>query len=170
MDSLPQCTHEHLVHHALPDTESSVCAGKNWVDPPKRERKRQVNYAENEYFRNALKAPGRAPGGPRLPKMPALQDFQFYNLPRLTEIYDQEQAYELWKHSQGQKEAAVRSQVQPDHHPQLGRVPSDHGRWGHHVTGHYIAVSLVFYTHLVGITIDNRHLGSGQSLDRGQMA
>ena len=81
------------------------------MDPPKRERKRQVNYAENEYFRNALKAPGRAPGGPRLPKMPALQDFQFFNIPRLTEIYDQEQAYELFKHSQGQKEAAARSQV-----------------------------------------------------------
>ncbi len=80
------------------------------MDPPTK-RKRQVNYAENEYFRNALKAPGRAQGGPRLPKMPALQDFQFYNLPRLTEIYDQEQAYELHKHSQGQKEAALRSQV-----------------------------------------------------------
>ncbi|KAK9868512.1 hypothetical protein WJX84_000615 [Apatococcus fuscideae] len=86
-------------------------AGKNWVDPPKRERKRQVNYAENDYYRNALKAQGgRAPGGPRLPKMPPLQDFQFFNLPRLTELYDQEQAYELFKHQQSQKEAAARQQ------------------------------------------------------------
>lgn len=82
------------------------------MDPPKRERKRQVNYAENDYYRNALKAQGgRAPGGPRLPKMPPLQDFQFFNLPRLTELYDQEQAYELFKHQQSQKEAAARQQV-----------------------------------------------------------
>ena len=31
-------------------------AGSNWIDPPKRERKRVVNYAENEYYRNAMKA------------------------------------------------------------------------------------------------------------------
>ena len=51
------------------------CAGSNWVDPPKRERKRVVNYAENEYFRQAMKAGGGAGrgGGPRLPKMPQLQ-------------------------------------------------------------------------------------------------
>ena len=49
-------------------------AGSNWVDPPKRERKRVVNYAENEYFRQAMKAGGAARGGgPRLPKMPQLQ-------------------------------------------------------------------------------------------------
>lgn len=49
-------------------------AGSNWVDPPKRERKRVVNYAENEYFRQAMKsgAGPRAPGI-RLPKMPQLQ-------------------------------------------------------------------------------------------------
>ena len=35
--------------------------GNNWIDPPKRERKRMVNYAENEYFRNALKARGNPP-------------------------------------------------------------------------------------------------------------
>ena len=44
------------------------------MDPPKRERKRVVNYAENEYFRQAMKAGGAARGGgPRLPKMPQLQ-------------------------------------------------------------------------------------------------
>ncbi len=50
-------------------------AGSNWVDPPKRERKRVVNYAENEYFRQAMKAggAGRGAAGPRLPKMPQLQ-------------------------------------------------------------------------------------------------
>ena len=49
-------------------------AGANWVDPPKRERKRMVNYAENEYFRQAMKpsAGGARQSGPRLPKMPQM--------------------------------------------------------------------------------------------------
>ena len=51
-----------------------VCAGSNWVDPPKRERKRVVNYAENEYFRQAMKSgTGPRAAGVRLPKMPQLQ-------------------------------------------------------------------------------------------------
>jgi hypothetical protein len=83
------------------------------VDPPKRERKRVVNYAENEYYRQAMKAgPGRA-SGPRLPKMPQLQDFQFFNVQRLMELYEKENSFEVFKHSQGQKEAALRSQVWP---------------------------------------------------------
>jgi SWI/SNF-related matrix-associated actin-dependent regulator of chromatin subfamily A member 5 len=49
-------------------------AGSNWVDPPKRERKRVVNYAENEYFRQAMKSgTGPRASGLRLPKMPQLQ-------------------------------------------------------------------------------------------------
>lgn len=89
-----------------------LCAGANWVDPPKRERKRVVNYAENEYYRQAMKVTGGArAGGPRLPKMPQLQDFQFFNVPRLMELYEKENAFEVFKHSQGQKEAALRSQV-----------------------------------------------------------
>jgi HAND len=111
-----------------------------------------VNYAENEYFRNALKArpacgfpavlpvgvhrrfitrkePGKRAltipcsnpqaggggggrqSGPRLPKMPQMQDFQFFNTARLTEIYNKENAHEVHKHQQGQKEASLRSQV-----------------------------------------------------------
>ncbi|CAL8460870.1 g401 [Coccomyxa elongata] len=86
-------------------------AGSNWIDPPKRERKRVVNYAENEYFRQAMKSgTGPRASGLRLPKMPQLQDFQFFNVPRLTEIFDKEQAYELYKHTQAQKEAAARQQ------------------------------------------------------------
>lgn len=30
------------------------CAGANWVDPPKRERKRVASYAENEFYRMAM--------------------------------------------------------------------------------------------------------------------
>lgn len=49
--------------------------GSNWVDPPKRERKRVVNYAENEYFRQAMKSGtgGRGAGGIKLPKLPPIQ-------------------------------------------------------------------------------------------------
>lgn len=91
-------------------------AGHNWVDPPKRERKRVVNYAENEYFRNAMKPGGgrSTQGGPRLPKMPALQDFQFYNTQRLMQLYEQDQAYEVHKHAVAQREAAARAQVGGD--------------------------------------------------------
>eukprot|EP00884_Botryococcus_braunii_P010359 jgi/Botrbrau1/19324/Bobra.0073s0055.1 len=89
--------------------------GANWVDPPKRERKRVVNYAENEYYRQAMKVPGggRA-GGPRVPKMPALQDFQFFNVQRLTELFEKEGAFETFKHIQAQKEAAARAQGASD--------------------------------------------------------
>jgi HAND len=89
-----------------------VFSGANWVDPPKRERKRVVNYAENEYYRQAMKVPGGGRGGgPRLPKMPALQDFQFFNVQRLTELFEKEGAFESFKHAQAQKEAAARAQV-----------------------------------------------------------
>ncbi|KAL6767714.1 hypothetical protein ACKKBF_B36355 [Auxenochlorella protothecoides x Auxenochlorella symbiontica] len=85
--------------------------GANWVDPPERKRKRVVSYAENEFFRQAQGKEARPRGGgPRLPKMPALQDFQFFDTARLTELYDAEQSYELHKHALAQKEAAARAQ------------------------------------------------------------
>ena len=40
-----------------------------------------------------------------------LQDFQFFNTARLTEIFDKEQNYEVFKHTQAQKEQAARAQV-----------------------------------------------------------
>lgn len=43
--------------------------------------------------------------------MPQMQDFQFFNTARLTEIYNKENAHEVHKHQQGQKEASLRSQV-----------------------------------------------------------
>ena len=50
-------------------------AGANWVDPPKRERKRVASYAENEFYRMAMQKREYGPRntGPKLPKMPALQ-------------------------------------------------------------------------------------------------
>ena len=71
----------------------------NWVDPPKRERKRVHNYSEQEYYRQAMNRGEGKKSGPRLSKMPQLHDFQFYNTVRLTELFEKEHAYELHKHA-----------------------------------------------------------------------
>lgn len=61
----------------------------NWIEPPKRERKR--NYSESDYFKQAMRAgPVPKPREPRIPRMPQLHDFQFFNTQRLTEIFEKE--------------------------------------------------------------------------------
>lgn len=86
----------------------------NWVDT-KRERKRVANYSESEYYKNAMKASkSERSSGPRLPKMPALLDFQFFNLRRLTELFEKENNYEMHRHALAQKEAAARAQGASD--------------------------------------------------------
>ncbi|XP_048568793.1 probable chromatin-remodeling complex ATPase chain isoform X1 [Triticum urartu] len=94
----------------------------NWIEPPRRERKR--NYSESEYFKQALRqgAPAK-PREPRIPRMPNLyafsvahltrsslnfrflvlvlnwvfvyvrHDFQFFNTQRLNELYEKEVKY-----------------------------------------------------------------------------
>ncbi|CAI5526384.1 unnamed protein product [Closterium sp. Naga37s-1] len=85
-------------------TENWVCAGKeeerpdlkklvteNWVEPSRRERKK--NYSEAEYYRQAMRmGPPSQPKSKeaRLPKMPVLHDFQFFNTARLSELFDKE--------------------------------------------------------------------------------
>ncbi|KAM0881760.1 hypothetical protein ACQ4PT_032744 [Festuca glaucescens] len=66
--------------------------GDNWIEPPRRERKR--NYSESEYFKQALRqgAPAK-PREPRIPRMPHLHDFQFFNNQRLNELYEKEVWY-----------------------------------------------------------------------------
>ncbi|KAJ4820885.1 chromatin-remodeling protein 11 [Rhynchospora pubera] len=64
----------------------------NWIEPPRRERKR--NYSESEYFKQAMRQ--GAPAKPReqkVPKMPHLHDFQFFNNQRLNELYEKEVKY-----------------------------------------------------------------------------
>ncbi|VAH14540.1 unnamed protein product [Triticum turgidum subsp. durum] len=64
----------------------------NWIEPPRRERKR--NYSESEYFKQALRQGGPAkPREPRIPRMPNLHDFQFFNTQRLNELYEKEVKY-----------------------------------------------------------------------------
>ena len=69
-----------------------------------------------EYYKNAMKSSkGEKAGGPRLPKMPQLQDFQFYNTKRLMTIFEKENAFEIFRHQLAQKEAAARAQVRLPH-------------------------------------------------------
>ena len=96
--------------------------GHNWIDPPKRERKRVATYNESDYYRQAMKLGGGGGGGgsggggprasaaPRLPKMPALQDFQFYDVKRITALYEKEAAYESHRHAMAEKERSARAQ------------------------------------------------------------
>ncbi|KAJ1731214.1 chromatin remodeling complex Adenosinetriphosphatase [Coemansia biformis] len=61
-----------------------------WIQPAKRERK--VNYAVDDYYREALRQSskaGAAQRAPRPPKQMHIQDFQFYP-PRLQELLDKE--------------------------------------------------------------------------------
>ncbi|XP_047319359.1 ISWI chromatin-remodeling complex ATPase CHR11-like [Impatiens glandulifera] len=64
----------------------------NWVEPTKRERKR--NYSEAEYFKTTMRqnVPARTKD-PRIPRMPPLYDFQFFNLQRLRDLYEKEVRY-----------------------------------------------------------------------------
>jgi SWI/SNF-related matrix-associated actin-dependent regulator of chromatin subfamily A member 5 len=79
--------------------------GANWVDPPRRERKRIVSYAEN-----ASRKEGSKPSGPRLTKMPNLPDHQFYDIDRITELYKKQENYERHLHSMQQRENTLRQQ------------------------------------------------------------
>ncbi|XP_011071472.1 ISWI chromatin-remodeling complex ATPase CHR11 isoform X1 [Sesamum indicum] len=73
---------------------------ENWIEPPKRERKR--NYSESEYFKQTLRQSGPArPKEPRIPRMPQLHDFQFFNTQRLSELYEKEVRY-LMTHQKNQ--------------------------------------------------------------------
>lgn len=64
-------------------------ASENWIEPPRRERKR--NYSESEYFKQTMRQNGPTkPKEPRIPRMPQLHDFQFFNTQRLSELFEKE--------------------------------------------------------------------------------
>ncbi|KAL0927877.1 hypothetical protein M5K25_002098 [Dendrobium thyrsiflorum] len=67
-------------------------AAENWIEPPKRERKR--NYSDTDYFKQAMRqGASTKPREPRIPRMPQLHDFQFFNTQRLSELYEKEVRY-----------------------------------------------------------------------------
>ena len=86
----------------------------NWIGPGPRERRRKMmgGYNENDYFRDKLNQP-KGPSGPkmpRLPKMPNMHEFQFFNVGRITDLYEKESRYEHHRHQQQQKAAAAEAQ------------------------------------------------------------
>ncbi|CAI9284788.1 ISWI chromatin-remodeling complex ATPase CHR11 isoform X2 [Lactuca sativa] len=82
----------------------------NWVEPPKRERKR--NYSESEYFKQTMRQSGPArPKEPRIPRMPQLHDFQFFNTQRLSELYEKEVRYLM---VQAQQKNQVKDSIEVD--------------------------------------------------------
>ena len=64
----------------------------NWIDPPKRERKK--NYNESDYYRDVMAAGTAKPKatGPRILKLQNMSDFQFYDVPRVTALYNKDVA------------------------------------------------------------------------------
>ncbi|KAH7314865.1 hypothetical protein KP509_21G025000 [Ceratopteris richardii] len=87
----------------------------NWIEPPKRERKR--NYSESDYFKQALRQGGPSkPREPRIPRMPQLHDFQFFNTQRLTELYEKEVRYRLSQKNQASqaKDGLVEDETEED--------------------------------------------------------
>ncbi|MCD9645194.1 ISWI chromatin-remodeling complex ATPase chr11 [Datura stramonium] len=81
-------------------------ASDNWIEPPKRERKR--NYSESEYFKQTMRQSGPArPKEPRIPRMPQLHDFQFFNTQRLSELYEKEVRYLMQTHQKNQLKDSI---------------------------------------------------------------
>ncbi|KNA07706.1 hypothetical protein SOVF_169400 [Spinacia oleracea] len=81
-------------------------ASDNWIEPPKRERKR--NYSESEYFKQTMRQSGPArPKEPRIPRMPQLHDFQFFNTQRLNELYEKEVRNQMQTHQKNQMKDSI---------------------------------------------------------------
>lgn len=70
--------------------------GLNWVEPSKRDRKK--NYNEDQYFRNLNSKDSSGAKLPKMPKMPVTYDFQFYNSSRLNELIEKEKTAILARH------------------------------------------------------------------------
>jgi len=70
--------------------------GLNWVEPSKRDRKK--NYNEDEYFRSLSSKDPTGAKLPKMPKLPTTHDFQFFNSSRLTELIEKERRAILAKH------------------------------------------------------------------------
>ncbi|KAK9086561.1 hypothetical protein Syun_028955 [Stephania yunnanensis] len=87
---------------------------ENWIEPPKRERKR--NYSESDYFKQAMRQGGPAkPREPRIPRMPQLHDFQFFNTQRLSELYEKEVRYLMQQtHQKNQMKDTIVESDEPE--------------------------------------------------------
>ncbi|XP_054787919.1 ISWI chromatin-remodeling complex ATPase CHR11-like [Prosopis cineraria] len=97
------------------DNKFKKIVSENWIEPPKRERKR--NYSESEYFKQTLRqgAPTK-PREPRIPRMPQLHDFQFFNTQRLSELYEKEVRYLMQTHQKNQ----IKDSIDVDEPEEMG--------------------------------------------------
>ncbi|GMH29294.1 hypothetical protein Nepgr_031137 [Nepenthes gracilis] len=91
---------------------------ENWIEPPKRERKR--NYSESDYFKQTMRQSGPArPKEPRIPRMPQLHDFQFFNTHRLSELYEKEVRYLMHTNQKNQ----LKDSIDVDEPDELTELP-----------------------------------------------
>uniref|UniRef100_A0A7S0ZEU4 Uncharacterized protein n=1 Tax=Timspurckia oligopyrenoides TaxID=708627 RepID=A0A7S0ZEU4_9RHOD len=83
-----------------------------FLDVGKRERR--VNYDEAQYFQNAMRAnkPPKVKQRIKLPKEPTFQDFQFYNITRLRELYELEKEV-IDEYNRAADEAAKEGKTPP---------------------------------------------------------
>ncbi|KAL3648866.1 hypothetical protein CASFOL_005269 [Castilleja foliolosa] len=85
----------------------------NYVEPSRRERKR--NYSESEYFKQTMRQSGPArPKEPRIPRMPQLHDFQFFNTQRLSELYEKEVRYLMQTNQKNQVKDTIEADEPED--------------------------------------------------------
>ncbi|XP_055336791.1 chromatin-remodeling complex ATPase chain Iswi-like [Paramacrobiotus metropolitanus] len=73
--------------------KAQLNAPSHWIEPPKRERR--VNYAVDQYYRDAMKQHGstsKVPKAPKPPKQPNIHEFQFHPR-RLHELIQQERRW-----------------------------------------------------------------------------
>ena len=102
---------------ALPEgIDMKTIISSNWIDPPKRERKK--NYNESDYYRSAMAQAARPskPMGPKIAKLQQMHDFQFYNTARIQEIYDKDvrrKTYEWQKDKKKEEAKAAQDEEAP---------------------------------------------------------
>jgi SWI/SNF-related matrix-associated actin-dependent regulator of chromatin subfamily A member 5 len=92
-------------------THLKKAMASNWVEQP-RQRKMRINYNEAEFLKASMKAVVKEERhkGPRLTKMPQLNDFQFFNITRIEELYAIEHAHETWRYNQTHKRHELEKQ------------------------------------------------------------
>ena len=104
------------------DVKAVIAQG--WIDPPKRERKK--NYNESDYYRDVMNQGPRKPAasGPRILKLQNMSDFQFYEVPRITELYNKDVARKQYEwHREKQLEALQNNAVPQDLPPEEPTAP-----------------------------------------------
>ncbi|KAL8484307.1 hypothetical protein ACS0TY_026840 [Phlomoides rotata] len=84
----------------------------NWTEPSRRERKRI--YTETDYSKQTARQGGPArTKEPRIPRMPQLHDFQFFNTHRLSELYGKEVRCLIKSHKKNQDKDIIDEDNKP---------------------------------------------------------